>query len=385
VRILNSAWVSEHLSFNAIQVGNKIEQVGFLLPPRQTAAGVELAVRNINMLCEKLPVPFAFENGVNYLQPSSDEMSDGEFFTTVAEKAKCGILLDIHNLWVNERNGRQSVADVIGILPLERVWEIHFAGGMMLGDYYLDAHSDVIAPELFEIAERLLPKLPSVGALIFEILPEHVARVGLDRVRNQVRRLRDLWELRPVSPARNVAGAVRTCTWQGDIRDVAEWEKALGTLAVGHNPTGLQGEKHVFSSDRGVELLGRLIGEFRFGRIVRTMKFTITLIMLRLGHHATRELLKEYERSCFPDIFAGGEADRFARFLRNRMDTLPSLPFLKEVLNFEHAVIRARLFEESTQVEWSIDPSLLFESLEMGCVPPLQDTPKIVMNIVPGS
>jgi len=152
IRKLGASWVSEHLSFNAIETGRAVEQVGFLLPPRQTPAGVDTAVRGIRRLASQLPVPFAFETGVNYLQPGADEMTDGEFFASVAEVADCGILLDLHNLWANERNGRQPVAEVIDALPLDRVWEIHLAGGMMLGEYYLDAHSEAIPRPLLEIA-----------------------------------------------------------------------------------------------------------------------------------------------------------------------------------------------------------------------------------------
>ena len=59
----------------------------------------------------------------------------------VAECADCGILLDLHNLFANGVNGRQSVEEFIAQLPLERVWEIHVAGGVELDGYWLDAHS----------------------------------------------------------------------------------------------------------------------------------------------------------------------------------------------------------------------------------------------------
>src|SRR5438034_2964426 len=155
----DASWVSEHLSFNAFEVDGAVEQAGFLLPPRQTCGGVQTAVRSIRRIASELPVPFAFETGVNYLQPRSDEMPDGEFFASVAEAADCGILLDLHNLWVNERNGRQPVHEVLAALPLDRVWEVHLAGGMMIGDYYLDAHSDTISPLLLAIAGDVLPRL----------------------------------------------------------------------------------------------------------------------------------------------------------------------------------------------------------------------------------
>ena len=122
-------WASEHLSFNQARLAGREFFGGFLLPPVQTMASARIAARNIAAVKDLLPVPFAFETGVNYLAPQPGEMPDGAFFAAVAEQADCGILLDLHNLWCNERNGRQRVLDVVAELPLDRVWEVHLAGG----------------------------------------------------------------------------------------------------------------------------------------------------------------------------------------------------------------------------------------------------------------
>src|SRR5262249_47348682 len=161
------------------------------------------------------------------------ELADGDFFGLIAEQANCGILLDLHNLWVNERNGRQRVVDVIDALPLDRVWEVHLAGGMMLGNYYLDSHSDLIPEALVEIAGKVIPRLPNLGALIFEILPEYAGQVGLDNVRRQLPLMQSLWNLRspecvnvPRRPTPSPCGPFEN--------DVVEWESILGQLAVQH-------------------------------------------------------------------------------------------------------------------------------------------------------
>jgi uncharacterized protein (UPF0276 family) len=52
-------------------------------------------------------------------------MPDGEFFAAIAEAADCGVLLDLTNLWVNDRNGRANIGDVLAKLPLQRVLEVH--------------------------------------------------------------------------------------------------------------------------------------------------------------------------------------------------------------------------------------------------------------------
>ena len=383
VTALDASWASEHLSFNAIQTEGAIEQVGFLLPPRQTHVGVRMATDNIRRLASRLPVPFAFETGVNYLQPRADELPDGEFFAAIAEEADCGILLDLHNLWANERNGRQPVSAVIDALPLSRVWEVHLAGGMMLGDYYLDSHSDVIPAPLLDIAAQVIPRLPNLGALIFEILPGYVARLGLDRVREQLGPLNALWGLRPVEsvvvPQRPDVAFHRS----DELGDVLEWERILGMLAIGHSHARDDVDELAIARDAGVDVIRTLIGEFRDGRIVRAMRFTMTLLLSHLGPANVHALLHDYHTSSFPDLFTSGEADRFAAYLRARLGALPPIPFLAEVLNFEHALTRASLYGATSRIEWSVDPAELFDALEAGRIPSPKSTAHLTMDVVP--
>ena len=200
---LAPAWVSEHLSLNRFerpQGGpeplDQVEHAGFLLPPSQTPATTRVAADNLQRLRSAMDRPMAFETGVNYLRPQAGEMSDGDFFAAVAETSDCGIVLDLHNLWCNACNGRQSVDEVMARLPLERVWEVHLAGGMRHGAYWLDAHSGRIPEPVIELAARWIPKLPALGALMFEILPEHVPTLGLDEVAQELNLLQTMWALR---------------------------------------------------------------------------------------------------------------------------------------------------------------------------------------------
>ena len=383
VTTLDAVWASEHLSFNSIHVAGNVEQLGFLLPPRQTMSGVRTAVNNIRRLASQLPVPFAFETGVNYLQSHTDELSDGEFFAAIADQADCGILLDLHNLWVNERNGRQQVTRVVDELPLDRVWEVHLAGGMMLGEYYLDSHSEIVPAPLLGIATEVIPRLPNLGALIFEVLPGYVSQLGLSRIKEQLAVLNDLWGRRPPKaiyvPRRRLASLDQL----DGCCDVVEWEQSLGMLAIGHSESVAESHEYGLASDEGVNVLRTLIGEFRDGRIARTMRFTMTLLLTHLGADNVRALLSDYHANTFPDTFTSGEADRFAQYLRGRMAKLPSVPFLAEVLNFEHALIRAALYGEPARIEWDVDPTQLFDALEAGRIPSPATINPFTIDIVP--
>ena len=385
VRDLDAVWASAHLSFNAISTPAGPEQVGFLLPPRQTSEGVDVAIENIGELARGLDVPFAFETGVNYLKPRADELSDGQFFGRVAEGADCGILLDLHNLWANELNGRQPVREVLAELPLERVWEMHLAGGMMLDGYYLDAHSGAIADELLDLASEVISDMPSLGAIMFEVMPGYVADLGLDGIREQLARINVLWRLprtmRVVAPHAGLARVAGV-----DSAGVESWERTFGALAAGHDLTDL-GEDDAnlaeLARDPAITLFRRLIDEGRSGQISRAMHFTTIVMLASWGPDAVHALLDQYSREVYPDTFAGGEADRFGHFLRQRMDRLPRTPYLEEVLSFEHALVRAALYGEPATVRWTIDPTELFELLERGVIPASVTEHSFAMEIRP--
>ena len=175
VKQWNAPWASEHLAFNL----TPDFFTGFFLPPRQTEAGLDIYIPAIRRLAKAVEVPFAFETGVNYLQPRADEIPDGEFVAQVAERAECGILLDLHNIYANEYNGRQTVQDFLKQIPLDRVWEMHVAGGFELDGYWLDAHSGTMPDAMVELARDIIPQLPNLKAIVFEMFTSFLPRFGL--------------------------------------------------------------------------------------------------------------------------------------------------------------------------------------------------------------
>jgi len=138
---LEPAWISEHLSFNRFFTTARLSSAASFFRRQQIPASARVAASNVRRYASAIGRPVAFETGVNYFRPRPEHLSDGRFFDAVAVQADCGILLDLHNLWCNERNGRQRLRDALAEMPLERVWEVHVAGGQRLDGMWLDAHS----------------------------------------------------------------------------------------------------------------------------------------------------------------------------------------------------------------------------------------------------
>jgi uncharacterized protein (UPF0276 family) len=365
VEALDPAWISEHLAFNRATNGRGTFQTGFLLPPLQTAEGVTAAASSIRSLTGQIAVPLAVEHGVSYLQPRQGELSDGQFVRDVVEAADCGLVLDLHNAWTNARNGRQSLEHFLRDIPYDRVWEVHLAGGMEYQGYWLDAHSGEIPQPVLDCAREVIPRLPNLKALIFEIMPVYLETVGLPTVRAQLEKLRMLWELRsnavaaPGVPMDFIGSepgnpALTRC----ETPSPQEWENTLGALVVGEAlDTPLARE---LASDPGLAVFQHLVGQFRASSVIGTLPFSGRLLLLTLGVQSFEALLSDYWQDNPPEAFGAEEARRFAKFLRTRA---LNIPLLDELVRFDLAAIAAIVESTASTVAFSQDPLAVLGAL----------------------
>jgi hypothetical protein len=100
----------------------------------------------------------------------------------------------LHNVYTNAVNHGFDAMAFVDELDLSRVGEIHVAGGMALGGFYLDAHSGAVADPVWALLEHVLPRCPNVGAVVFELFGSWFELVGETRVRADMRRLKRLWQ-----------------------------------------------------------------------------------------------------------------------------------------------------------------------------------------------
>jgi uncharacterized protein (UPF0276 family) len=370
----HAPWASEHLSFNQVRSAGRDYFGGFLLPPIQSPAAVRLAARNIRAVSRLLPVPFAFETGVNYLGRLPGELTDGSFFAAVAEEADCGILLDLHNLWCNERNGRQGLLDAVAELPLDRVWEVHLAGGSELDGLWLDGHSSGVPEPLFELAAQVLPCLPNLGAVVFEIAPEVVGRgqVAPSVVVEQLRRIRELWNQAKGGGTHQSAvvprESIEISSAAHGLPEPNEWESVLGALTVaGGEGDGLGGcgetgdaLGRTLAADPAVSTLRKLARSFRGGVVVSALPLTFRLIMFSSGEQGFHALLDRFWASYLPHRYPAEELDDFLAFLRTGES---GIAHLDEVAAYELAARRVRAEGGEERVRFTCEPVALLTDL----------------------
>ena len=357
VTTLGAIWASEHLSFNRAHGDDGPFDVGFPLPPRQTREAGRRIARNVRLMAARMPVPFAFETGVNYLQPRADELSDGHFASMIAEEADCGILLDLHSVWTNERNGRQSVQAFLAELPLDRVVEVHLAGG-----------ERAVPEALLDVARRVVPELPELRALVLEVVADRVPLIRLDVVREQIATLRRLWDAR-LSARSGVhrdgrrriaarAGGPTTSTSTSQDEDIVEWESALGALALGRPASGKFAEE--LAADPGLPILRELVDARRADAAVDSLELTTRLLRLTLGREALQAILEAFWSETTPSPFGADEGVALATFLSGRK---LAVPHFAEVLAFEQALLRIHRGGSGEFVRFTCDPVALLGAL----------------------
>jgi len=286
MKALGAVHWSEHLAFNL--AGDAY--AGFLLPPVQTPGAVEAAIRHITNYRRLDDRPFLVETPTNYLQPVDGDLGDGEYVAAVAEGADCGILLDLHNVWANERNGRQSVEDFMAALPLERVWEVHLAGGFETNGYYLDAHVGSIDPELLALAAHIIPRLPRLRALIYEAIPISLAAQGPQGLQDVLLSMHEIADLPPQAP--NVA-RVTTAPFAASP-PLAGTPAVIGRVATIETISTAARETELLAfttrksttmalDDPGARLIRSLTDQARLSLLVRDHEATLRALIAALG------------------------------------------------------------------------------------------------------
>jgi hypothetical protein len=352
------------LTFNRAQRHSGTFFTGFMLPPIQTMESVEVAVGNIRRIQARIGVPFAFETPVNYLRPRHGEMSDGSFFAEVALRADCGIPLDLHNVWCNERNGRQSIASLLEELPLDRVWEMHLADGRNVDGFWVDAHSGLIPEDLIELTYSVVPQLPNLKAIMFEIMPDYMvaSTITVDDVIDQAERMHDIWEQRGTAAAvpkdREKPGRTTSRV------TVNQWEQALGGLVAGQ-----EGDDNVLrkqlADDAGTAIYRKMAESVRAGMIAEVLTLTFRLLMLSRGEEGLQPYLRRFWGTQPPKQAALAEARCFAKWLANESD----VEHAGEVATFEIASHDVTLNEEVRVVDFSCEPMTLLTALGEGRLP----------------
>jgi uncharacterized protein (UPF0276 family) len=147
------AWISDHLCWGSVG-GHYAHD---LLPLPYTDEALAHVVERVRQVQDRLGRQILIENVSSYLTYTHSVMSEWEFLAQVAQRADCGILLDVNNVYVSATNHGFDAHKYLNGLPVDRICQMHLAGHSTYETYLLDTHDGpVIAPvwELYRFAVR---------------------------------------------------------------------------------------------------------------------------------------------------------------------------------------------------------------------------------------
>ncbi|MEU9481752.1 DUF692 family multinuclear iron-containing protein [Streptomyces sp. NPDC048191] len=176
--------LSDHLSFT--RAGDVA--LGTLVPlPRAREVAREVG-RRAQSTQAAVGVPLLLEN-ITYYMDLPAPLTEAQFITEVMEHCECGLLLDLTNLDINARNHRYSPEEFLDSIPLERVVQIHLAGGQDgVGDAMaLDTHAASVPERVWTLLRELVGRAPVRTTLLERdaLYPEDFTELqaDLDRAR----------------------------------------------------------------------------------------------------------------------------------------------------------------------------------------------------------
>ncbi len=164
--------VSDHASFARASLGQgaSVAHGNDLLPIAFTEASLDVMVRNVQQVQERLRRPIAVENLSAYLRWADDSIGEAEFFNALTRRSGCQLLLDVNNLVVNALNqGADAVAApcaFVDAIDAGSVAEIHLAGYDDSGALVIDDHDSRVHPPVWQVFRHAVMRLGTRPTLI---------------------------------------------------------------------------------------------------------------------------------------------------------------------------------------------------------------------------
>ena len=162
VKRTRTPWFSDHLCW----CRHSAHQMHNLLPLPYTDVTANLVAEKARVVQDFIGIPFILENVSSYVGFQSSQMQEWEFLTRVVEKANCGILLDVNNIYVSARNHGFDPIDYLRGIPPERVIQIHIAGHTDSGAYVLDTHDQPVRNEVWNLFRKAHERFGDISMML---------------------------------------------------------------------------------------------------------------------------------------------------------------------------------------------------------------------------
>jgi uncharacterized protein (UPF0276 family) len=187
-------WHSDHLSFVQVSGANGYEHsAGLAIPIPYDEEVLQLIAGRIQDIQRQVSVPFLIENNVYYTDFSEQEMTEPQFLNRLIEVTRCGLLMDVHNLYTNSVNHKFDPFVFLDQVDLSRVVEVHIAGGNELAGMYTDSHAGPCPEPVWELLEYVTSRASNLCGITFEFHASYYPLLKIAGIRGQLERARQVW------------------------------------------------------------------------------------------------------------------------------------------------------------------------------------------------
>lgn len=162
VKRTKTPFLSDHLCWGSVDGTYSHD----LLPMPYTFAAAKVTAQRIRQARDFLEVPICVENVSSYAEFHQSEMTEWEFLSEVVDRADCGILLDVNNIYVSSKNHNFNPYDYLNGIPHERVGQIHVAGHSKFEKYILDTHDHPVLDPVWKLYAHAIDRCGPTSTLL---------------------------------------------------------------------------------------------------------------------------------------------------------------------------------------------------------------------------
>lgn len=157
-----AAWISDHLCWTGVDGTNLHD----LMPLPYTEEALQHVVARVLQTQDILGQRLLLENVSSYVTYAHSTMTEWEFFSEIARRADCLLLLDVNNIYVSARNHGFDPEDYLAGMPADRIQQIHLAGHSDMGDYVIDTHDADVCDAVWDLYASAIRRFGSVATMI---------------------------------------------------------------------------------------------------------------------------------------------------------------------------------------------------------------------------
>ncbi|MGE3457637.1 MAG: DUF692 domain-containing protein [Kofleriaceae bacterium] len=162
VAAIDPAMVSDHLCWSSF--GGHTAHDLWTIP--YTEAALDHVVERVARVQDRLGRRILLENPSSYVEFRANELAEPAFLAEVANRADCGIVLDVNNVYVSARNHGFDPDAYLAAIPADRVGYMHLAGHTDHGDYILDTHDHAVPDAVWQLYQSAVRRFGSASVLV---------------------------------------------------------------------------------------------------------------------------------------------------------------------------------------------------------------------------